>query len=119
MCLPSIIYYYPRSGDGSYQIGSQYKVYKDSTKIPNSDITFPISVTVPSVSNKTPHELLYAELKKTYTGYIDSFENVEIPLFPPPFTPIPIEPNDETSGGTLPIVYDASTPPMVYDDDAQ
>ena len=113
MCIPSTIYYFPRSGDGSYQIGSQYKVYKDSTKMPKSDITFPISITVQSVSNISPHELLYEELKKTYNGYTESIENVSVPLYPPPFTP-----NDETSGGTLPIVYDDSTPQVIYDDDA-
>jgi hypothetical protein len=84
MCLPSTIFYFPRSGDGSYQIGSQYKVYKDSTKIPTSDITFPITVTVSSVSNTSAHELLYEELKKTYNGYTDSIENVSVPLFPQP-----------------------------------
>jgi hypothetical protein len=95
MCIPSTINFFPRSGDGSYMIGSQYKVYKDSTKMPKSDITFPISVTVQSVSNISPHELLYEELKKKYPLCQDSIENVSVPLYPPPFVTVtPIGPTE-------------------------
>ena len=98
---------FPRDMSGNYQIGSQYKVYKDATRTPYSNIKFPLTVTAVSIDDKSPYDILYEELKKLYPGSEDIIE-----------VPTPVEPNDETSGGTLPIVYDANTPPVVYDDDA-
>jgi hypothetical protein len=71
-----VVYFHPRNMDGSYQITSQYRVYKDSTKNPESDIKFPVSVTVTSISNNSVHDLLYNQLKTFYNGYTDSIDNV-------------------------------------------
>ena len=71
-----VIYQHPRNTDGSYQISSEYKVYKDSTKTTFSNIKFPISVTVSSITNKTVYDLLYDELKRIYTDCIDCFDDV-------------------------------------------
>lgn len=101
-----VIYISPQTQSNKmYVVSSSYKIYKDSTHIPETNIRIPISIPLYSMNQSgvpsNPYEMLYNELKLMYPGSTDVIES-----------------NDETSGGTLPIVYDESTPPVVYNDDA-
>jgi hypothetical protein len=86
---------YPRDMSGSYQIGSQYKVYNNQDKTLDTNIKFTITVSTSSISGKSPYDILYTELKKLYPG---SQDVIEAPLPPPSFT---LTPEQNTHGRTI------------------
>jgi hypothetical protein len=57
-----------------YRISSSYKIYKDQTKTPDTNIRIPISVLASSINGKSPYDILYEELKKLYPGCTDVFD---------------------------------------------
>lgn len=84
-----VIYVHPRNTDGSRHVTSNYRVFKDCTKTPYSDIKFPISVIVTSDPYENVHDLLYSELKQAYPGSEDSLVNSVTPTHPSPPVPEP------------------------------
>jgi len=63
-----VIYTVPVSGQ--YNVNTYYKVYKDSTKQPDTNIRIPISVMVSNISVGV-YSILYEELKTLYPGSTD------------------------------------------------
>ena len=66
-----VIYTVPRSGQ--YNVNTYYKVYKDETKQPDTNIRIPISVNVISITGRDVYTILYDELKTLYPGSTDVF----------------------------------------------
>ena len=64
-----VIYTVP--ANGQYNINTYYKVYKDDTKQPDTNIRIPINVQVSDI-NQGVYSILYNELKTTYSNNIDS-----------------------------------------------
>jgi hypothetical protein len=79
-----VVQFYARESN-VYRINSSYKIYKDQTKTPDTNIRIPISVLTRSIDGKSPYDILYEELKKLYPGSQDVIET----------------PNDETSSDTV------------------
>jgi len=63
-----VIYTIPTSGQ--YRINTYYKVYKDDTKQPDTNIRIPLNVQVSDISQGV-YTLLYNELKTIYTNSAD------------------------------------------------
>ena len=61
-----VIYVAPRNSDGQYLVKSQYRVFKDDTKQPSSDIRIPMSVTVNDIRERHVYDILYDELRALY-----------------------------------------------------
>jgi hypothetical protein len=49
-----------------YMVNTHYKVYKDATKNPGSNIKIQISAQVDDITNQDVYSILYAQLKSTY-----------------------------------------------------
>jgi hypothetical protein len=64
-----IIYTYPQVGQ--HTIKSYYKVYKDQSKYPDTNIRIPISSTVDDIKGLDVYTILYDELKVAYPGSVD------------------------------------------------
>lgn len=62
---------YVSSGSGQYNINSYYKVFKDETKIPDTNIRIPISASVDDIKGHDVYSILYNELKTIYPGSQD------------------------------------------------
>ena len=73
---------FPRNTEGLYTIQIHYKVYKDYTKQPNSDIRIPFSIQVSDISNI--FQTLYENLKQIYPNSADSIVNYAAPEYEPP-----------------------------------
>jgi hypothetical protein len=65
---------YVCSGSGKYNINSYYKIFKDQTKIPDTNIRIPISVTIDDIKDRDVYSILYSELKTIYSGSQDIIE---------------------------------------------
>ena len=63
-----VIYTIP--GNGQYRVNTHYKVYKDETKQPDTNIRIPISTQVSNISIGV-YTALYEELKRTYQNFTD------------------------------------------------
>jgi len=61
-----VVYVAPRDPDGRYIIQSQYRVFKDDTKQPSSNIRIPVSVTVNDIGERPIYDILYDELRALY-----------------------------------------------------
>ena len=61
-----VVYVAPRDSDGRYIVQSHYRVFKDDTKQPNSNIRIPISVTVNDIGERPVYDILYEELRALY-----------------------------------------------------
>jgi hypothetical protein len=64
------IFIMPKSNEGYYTIQSYYKVYKNETKDPDTNIRIPFFVQVSDISNGT-FQILYERLKELYPGSQD------------------------------------------------
>jgi len=56
---------------GQYILKSYYKVYKDQSKYPDTNIRIPISCLVDDIKDRDVYTILYDKLKTTYPGSID------------------------------------------------
>ena len=56
---------------GQYVIKSFYKIYKDQSKYPDTNIRIPISCIVDTIKDRDAYSILYDELKTMYPGSID------------------------------------------------
>jgi len=65
-----VIYTMPNTGSNNYNINTSYKVYKDETKQPDTNIRVPIAVQVSNISVGV-YTLLYENLKQIYPDSID------------------------------------------------
>ena len=72
---------FPKTTDGLYTIQTFYKVYKDETKEPNSDIRIPCSVQVNDL-NVGIYNYLYERLKSLYPNSTDVIEPVPEVIIP-------------------------------------
>ena len=61
---------FPKNTDGLYTIQTFYKVYKDDTKQPNSDIRIPLAIQVSDISVGV-YTSLYENLKQIYPNSVD------------------------------------------------
>jgi hypothetical protein len=61
---------------GNYIINTTYKVYRDQTKGPDTNIRIPISVSVNNITGRDVYSILYDELKKSYPGSQDVIDDV-------------------------------------------
>ena len=68
---------FPKNPEGLYTIQIHYKVYKDDTKQPNSDVRIPLTVQVSDISNI--FQTLYENLKQIYPNSTDSLVNYAAP----------------------------------------
>lgn len=66
------IFIIPKNIDGYYSIQTHYKVYKDDTKSPDTNIRIPFSVQVKDISTGA-FQILYEQLKLIYPGSVDSY----------------------------------------------
>ena len=64
-----VIYTIPTSGQ--YRINTYYKVYKDDTKIPDTNIRIPTGVIIDSIVGRDVYTILYENLKALYPGSTD------------------------------------------------
>lgn len=62
---------YTRPRDGGHQVNTYYKVYKNSTKTPDTNIRIPIFGSVPEIKGLDVYTILYDELKSVYPGSED------------------------------------------------
>jgi hypothetical protein len=65
-----IVYISPKSPDDRYTVNTHYKVYKDDTKNPNSDIRIPFAIQVNDISVGI-FQSLYENLKQIYPDSVD------------------------------------------------
>jgi len=65
-----VIYVSPKSLDGRYTITANYKVYKDETKQPDTNIRIPLNVQVSDISVGV-YTSLYENLKQIYPSSVD------------------------------------------------
>jgi hypothetical protein len=65
-----VIYVSPRSVDGRYTITANYKVYKDDTKQPDTNIRIPFAVQVNDISVGV-YTSLYENLKQIYPSSVN------------------------------------------------
>ena len=66
-----VIYTVP--ANGQYRINTYYKVYKDESKKPDTNIRIPISTQVSNIIARDVYTILYDELKAVYPGSTDVF----------------------------------------------
>ena len=64
-----VIYTVP--ANGQYRINTYYKVYKDESKKPDTNIRIPISTQVSNIIARDVYTILYEELKSVYPGSTD------------------------------------------------
>jgi len=64
-----VIYTVPMSGQ--YNVNTYYKVYKDETKIPDTNIRIPTGVLVDSIVGRDVYTILYENLKQIYPDSVD------------------------------------------------
>jgi hypothetical protein len=64
-----IIYTVPMNAQ--YNVNTHYKVYKDDTKQPDTNIRIPIRALVDSIVGRDVYTILYEELKQNYPSSID------------------------------------------------
>jgi hypothetical protein len=64
-----VIYTVP--ANGQYRINTFYKVYKDESKQPDTNIRIPISAQVSNIVSRDVYTILYDELKTVYPGSTD------------------------------------------------
>jgi len=64
-----VIYTVPTSGQ--YRINTYYKVYKDETKNPDTNIRVPIGILIDSIIGRDVYTLMYDELKQIYPSSVD------------------------------------------------
>jgi hypothetical protein len=64
-----VIYTVP--ANGQYRINTYYKVYKDESKQPDTNIRIPISAQVSNIVSRDVYTILYEELKTLYPGSTD------------------------------------------------
>lgn len=60
-----VIYVYPKSGNDMYTVRGEYKVYRDETKFPGTDIRIQTSTEVSDISTGV-FQILYQKLKEEY-----------------------------------------------------
>ena len=65
-----VIYVSPRSVDGRYTITANYKVYKDDTKQPDTNIRIPFAIQVNDISVGV-YTSLYENLKQIYPSSVN------------------------------------------------
>ena len=65
-----VIYVSPKNADGIYTIPANYKVFKDDTKQPNSDVRIPLAIQVNDISVGV-YTSLYENLKQIYPDSVD------------------------------------------------
>lgn len=65
-----VIYVSPKNADGIYTITANYKVFKDDTKQPNSDVRIPLAIQVNDISVGV-YTSLYENLKQIYPDSVD------------------------------------------------
>jgi hypothetical protein len=65
-----VIYVSPRGADGKYTIQTNYKVFKDDTKQPSSDIRVQLAIQVNDISVGV-FQSLYENLKQIYPDSVD------------------------------------------------
>lgn len=61
---------FPKNSEGLYTIQTCYKIHKDETKQPNSDIRIPISIQVSDIAVSV-YNSLYENLKQIYPDSVD------------------------------------------------
>ena len=59
---------YTNPQNGRYVVSTYYKVYKDQTKNPASNIRIPISCIVDTIKDLDAYTILYDQLKVAYPG---------------------------------------------------
>jgi hypothetical protein len=64
-----VIYTVPMNGQ--YNVNTYYKVYKDESKQPDTNIRIPISTQVSNINSRDVYTILYDELKQIYPSSID------------------------------------------------
>ena len=57
--------------NGQYRINTYYKVYKDETKNPDTNIRVPIGILIDSIIGRDVYTLMYDELKQIYPSSVD------------------------------------------------
>jgi hypothetical protein len=72
------VYVSSKNSIGLYTINAYYKVFKDNTKEPNSDIRIPLFTQVSDISVGV-FDSLYAELKKIYPNSTDDVQTMSYP----------------------------------------
>ena len=65
-----VVYVTPRSADGGHTIQANYKVFKDDTKQPISDVRIPLVTHVSNISVGV-YTSLYENLKQIYPSSVD------------------------------------------------
>ena len=65
-----IVYVSPKSPDDLYTINTYYKVYKDDTKQPDTNIRIPFAIQVNDISVGV-YTSLYENLKQIYPDSVD------------------------------------------------
>ena len=65
-----VIYTSPNTGSNNYNINTYYKVYKDETKIPDTNIRISLAIQVSDISVGV-YTSLYENLKALYPGSTD------------------------------------------------
>jgi hypothetical protein len=65
-----VIYVSPRGADERYTVTANYKVFKDDTKQPNSDVRIPFAIQVNDISVGV-FQSLYENLKQIYPSSVD------------------------------------------------
>jgi hypothetical protein len=61
-----VVYITPRNEDGRYRVNTWYRVYKDETRQPDTNIRIPMSVTVNDIGERHVYDILYDELRALY-----------------------------------------------------
>jgi hypothetical protein len=61
-----VVYVTPRNEDGRYRVNTWYRVYKDDTRQPDTNIRIPMSVTVNDIGERHVYDILYEELRALY-----------------------------------------------------
>jgi hypothetical protein len=61
-----VVYITPRNEDGRYRVNTWYRVYKDETRQPDTNIRIPMSVTVNDIGDRPVYDILYDELRALY-----------------------------------------------------
>jgi hypothetical protein len=65
-----VIYTMPNTGSNNYSINTHYKVYKDDTKQPDTNIRIPFAIQVNDISVGI-YTSLYENLKQNYPSSVD------------------------------------------------
>jgi hypothetical protein len=65
-----VIYVSPRNADGRYIITANYKIFKDDTKQPSSDVRLPLAIQVNDITVGV-FQSLYENLKQIYPSSVD------------------------------------------------